>query len=144
MEASGVRIHLTAYLDTANHLNDVFSGLPVALCTSEALKPLLGEAGVRWVKEGKYLSLPPPEETAALHFRLIPFTGMGGDGVLPAFQPEGLWLEEKESESKRFCAVIAITSRPFRQGYDMLLHPDIHIEERSCREDTAAAGEHLI
>ncbi len=141
LEAAGVQVRLTAYLDTANHLRDVFSGLPVVLCTAEGIRPLLGEEGIRWMKEGQYLSAPPPERAAALRLRMIPFSGMGGGGVLPAFQPDGLWLVGKDGEMRPFQAVAAIAPNPFRQGYDLLLHPEIQagdVQSSPTKEKTAS------
>lgn len=131
LKAGDIQVHMTAYMDTGNHLRDIFTGLPVVVCTAEALKPVLGEEGFRWVKERKYLSVPPPEFIEGLHFRMMPFSGIGGDGLLPVFAPDGLWMKENGKEGKTFFqAAAAITPSPFRQGYEILLHPDIWTEQR--------------
>ena len=131
LEAEGIQVRLRGYLDTANHLTDAFSGLPVVLCTAASLKPVIGEEGVRWVEERGFLASAQPERIAALRLRLIPFSGIGGNGVLPAFLPQGLWMVEKSGEKKAFQAAVAVAARPFRQGYDILLNPEVHFEEKT-------------
>ena len=130
LEAEGIQVRLRGYLDTANHLTDAFSGLPVVLCTAASLTPVIGEEGVRWVEERGFLASAQPERIAALRLRLIPFSGIGGNGVLPAFLPQGLWMVEKSGEKKAFQAAVAVAARPFRQGYDILLNPEVHFEEK--------------
>ena len=130
LEAEGVQVKLRGYLDTANHLTDAFSGLPVVLCTAAALKPVIGEEGVRWVEERRFLAEPQPEGMKPLKPRLIPFSGMGGDGVLPGFLPQGLWMAEKNGERRPFRAAVAVTASPFRQGYDILLNPEAYLEDK--------------
>ena len=128
LKANGQQVSLTAYLDTANHLRDIFTGLPVVLCTAESLEPILGGEIFRWIKDRQYLSAPPPDSAENLRFRVIPFSGMGGDGILPAFAPDGLFLESVgEGQRGDFQAVVAVTPSPFRQGYEILLNPDTYI-----------------
>jgi len=128
LKAGGQQVQMAAYLDTANHLQDIFTGLPVVLCTAESLKPVLGEETFRWIKDRQFLSAPPPDSAKTFRFRMVPFSGMGGDGLLPAFVPDELRLDSgKGGQTGSFQAVAAVTPSPFRQGYEILLNPDIYL-----------------
>lgn len=136
----GKQLELSGYLDTGNHARDGFTGKPVVFCAAPSLQPVIGEEGVRWFRERDYLkeTQTPP---AGLKLRLLPFSGIGGESVLPAFVPDGLWIYDRDTEkwlAAEACA--AVTPTPFREGYDILLHPELGsgANRRDCPKDSNA------
>ncbi len=76
----GKVITLPAMYDSGNALQEPFSGAAVAVVPYRAVSELLSPA---W---NPAYPTPPPGA------RLIPYTSVGGRGVLAAFCPERLWL----------------------------------------------------
>lgn len=89
-------VALTARVDTGLTLHEPFSGLPVLLCERSAVSPLLPESF------GTDSSLP---------FRLVPYSSVGGSGLLPAFRPDSA------SVNGNIVALwVAVTDRPLSSG----------------------------
>ncbi len=72
----GRTVTLPCLYDSGNHLVEPFSGAPVIVMERDAVSSLLPEG---W--DGKDLPTGPG-------WRVIPFSSLGGEGLLPAFRPE--------------------------------------------------------
>lgn len=147
LSQNGIQFELKGFLDTGNHVSDIFTGLPVVFCTASALNKLTGSAGEEWFKSRSYLQ--GTEETpVSLRLRLIPFSGMGGESVLPAFTPDGLWIwEASRKQWQAVRAIVAVTPTSFRQGYDILLHPDLTQENttgKDCPKGITESTDNLV
>ena len=114
-------IHLKGITDTGNHAFDPYSGKPVLFCSAVSLRPLIGEDGICWMQQRKWLTTDtePP-----FPFRLLPLRYIAGETLLPVFYPEKLELQ-KDGHFQTINAAVAITPHPFREGYDLLLHPEL-------------------
>lgn len=77
----GRSLELFAKADTGSALREPFSGLPVIVCQKEALQAVAPAAVLAYCPED-----PAPQPVPGL--RLVPFTSLGGVGVLPAFRPD--------------------------------------------------------
>jgi len=119
----GSTIALKGYTDTGNHAYDLYSGKPVVFCTASALTPIIGADGVQWFQTRQWLS--QTASPSGLCIRLLPLRFAGGDGVLPIFLPERLETETASGKRTLFDATVAIVPQPFREGYDILLHPEL-------------------
>lgn len=105
----GRRVRLTAKADTGLSLVEPFSGEPVLVAERAALGDLL-----------------PPGfpalsgmDAAGAKLRLVPFSSLGADGVLPAFRPDRLAVRGEEA-----AGWVAVTDRPLSSGaFSALLHP---------------------
>lgn len=75
ISSSGGSVELEAIIDTGNLLTEPFSGLPVIVAEYERLRPVLPEGFDGASSGGRGL-------------RVIPYSGMGGEGVMLAFLPE--------------------------------------------------------
>ena len=73
---------LDAVADTGNTARDLFSGLPVIICT-----------GVD-IKDGKKL-------------RAVPYKTISGEGILYAFSPDNLSITDEKGSSKEISALVA-------------------------------------
>ena len=104
---SGKSVQIPAKTDTGMTLREPFSGLPVILIHKAAVKDLL----------------PANFGTAdcPLPFRLIPFSSVGGTGVLPAFSPEEIYVNEKAVR-----CWTAVCEKPLSAGiYAALISADL-------------------
>lgn len=72
-------VRVCALIDTGNRLTEPISGLPVMIVESETIRSLVPR------------SIDPDRiETLPTGFRLVPYGGVGGSGVLPCFMPQSL------------------------------------------------------
>lgn len=122
-----ITITMKGYTDTGNHAYDLYSGKPVIFCTASALKPLIGQEGMQWFRYRKWLT--QTEVPAGLSLRLLPLRFAGGEDVLPVFLPEKLETETGTVLN----AAVAIVPTPFREGYDLLLHPEMEASVTTTR-----------
>ncbi len=99
----GQEITLTAMLDTGCSLCDPFSGAPVALCKTTCIADLLAA------------------ETAPL--RYIPFSALGGEGMLPSFRPERVTVFCNNTAFDISGTWIAATDSIRGGEYDALIGP---------------------
>lgn len=81
----------TGLVDTGNLLTEPFSGYPVVICELAFVEPVLDARFARAIKEGR-----APEGA-----RVVPYSSVGGDGVLFAFRPTSV---EIETDSCSTCA----------------------------------------
>ncbi|MBQ8536993.1 MAG: sigma-E processing peptidase SpoIIGA, partial [Clostridia bacterium] len=79
----GSTLRLSAMVDTGNLLSDPVTGLPVIVCSRQALLPLL-----------PFTALTMEEETPA-GFRLLSIRTCAGRGLMLLFRPEEMRLERK-------------------------------------------------
>ena len=99
VEKGGRRVAIPALYDTGNRLTEPFSGMPAAVVGYGAVAPLLTPD---WGPGGP---LPPPGG------RLIPFSSVGGGGMLAAFRPDSLTLAGEEGERGVTGAWVAVSHR---------------------------------
>lgn len=115
----GRSCRLSAIYDSGNCLYEPVSGAPVAVVSPAALKELFGSAA-------PLLDISDPVElvTAAAAFpelkgrlRLVPFSALGGGGMLPVFRPDRLLVDGQEDKDR----LLAISSRACGPGFDGLI-----------------------
>ena len=115
----GRETRFTALVDTGNSLTDPATGAPVMLACAHALKPL-------FMENAALLSALSPVELlefcAALpelrgRFRLVPYSAVGTSGLLPAFRPEELFIDEREDKE----LLIALSESAAGDGFEGIL-----------------------
>lgn len=79
----GSQVSLDAIVDTGNLLTEPFSGLPVIVAEREALQPVLPEGFDSFDKSGEASAGQSPPG-----FRVVPYSGVGGKGIMLAFRPQ--------------------------------------------------------
>lgn len=115
IENQGAAVTLTAKADTGNDLREPFSGLPVIVCEAAALQRAAPGAALDFLENGTV----PPEPQQKL--RLIPFSTLGSDGLLPAFRAEKVALGK---EQRPLDCYLALCGRPLSSGqFAALLNP---------------------
>jgi stage II sporulation protein GA (sporulation sigma-E factor processing peptidase) len=115
-------VTMRGLVDTGNSLREPFSGMPVILCALETVAPLLPGQATEALLRGDF----EQGKDCGLPLRGIPYSGVDGGGLLPAFRADGLLLTG-EGESRRVERVyIAISRGPIGgDQYDAILHPDL-------------------
>ena len=116
---------LPSKLDTGLTLREPFSGLPVIVAERRALLDILP------VDFGK------PETAPAPGLRLVPFTSLGADGLLPAFRPDAASLSGTPAD-----CWIAVSDRPLSAGaFSALVPASLLPEKGSIFHDDRAHSE---
>ena len=70
--------------------------------------------------------------------RLIPFTSVGGQGVLPAFRPERCVIQREKEEVTVTDCYIAVTPKKLSTTYRSLLSPDLLVLGQHLKKDMEA------
>ena len=124
---AGATATLRALHDTGQRLTECFSGSPVLVVRQSAVKPLLPDGFDNWASK--------PNAISGARVRLIPFTSVGGSGLLPAFRPDDVTLIDPLGVRQNAAgAYIAVTKTLGRGDYDALLGDDLIalFDERSA------------
>lgn len=115
----GREARFTALLDSGNALSDPATGAGVLVASPHALRPILREYTPLF-SELKPVELMEAAAKLALlrgRFRLIPYRALGGTGLLPAFRPEKLTINERENRE----LLVAISPQAQGEDFDAIL-----------------------
>ena len=117
------KISVDGFLDTGNRLYDSFSESPVMIIKREAAQRLLGTEDIidKW-----------PETLSG--FRFIPYSVVGGKGILPAFRPDEVIISTKSSRRRLKGCLLAV-SNDLSGEYDVIFGANIF--ERTEKNDKA-------
>jgi stage II sporulation protein GA (sporulation sigma-E factor processing peptidase) len=98
VENSGIIATFSAISDTGNNLIDSFSGKPVIIVPMERLSELVDQQTVRKMIDCDYIhdSVIPPKG-----WRLIPFSTINSNGLIPAFCPGKIYLRSENDKKTR-------------------------------------------
>jgi len=95
----GHRAEFIALVDTGNQLTDPISGKAVMVVSPHALKPLFPHHTELLELDGvEMLQCADAFDALRGKFRLIPYSSVGGSGLLCAFHPDSVKSGEKELE----------------------------------------------
>lgn len=86
-------------IDTGNTLCEPFSQCPVIVASEKAVKEIAEDAF------DILLKYEEPEFSLKHKYRLVPFTSVGGKGLLPAFLPKEVYINGTYCPKKVFVAV---------------------------------------
>ena len=95
VENNSAKTELFAKIDTGHSLKEPFSGTPVIVAERRIAEKIIPE------EIGDYLD----HKKAAGAFRLVPFSSVGGGGLLPAFKPSCIYFKESGKYINCFLAV---------------------------------------
>jgi len=109
-------VELDAIIDTGNLLSEPFSGLPVIVAEYDALLPVLPDGFEQYPDGGE----------ACSRLRVIPYSGVGGGGMMLAFRPERLTATLPGGRAQTADAYIGVlrTGRVGRD-YRAIVNPDM-------------------
>jgi len=116
VSSEGRQICLEAIVDTGNLLSEPFSGLPVIVAEYEALLPVLPAGFERY----------PDCAEANTGLRVVPYTGVGGEGVMLAFRPERITAALPGGHPRLAEAYIGVLrTGKVGRDYRAIVNPDI-------------------
>lgn len=105
---------LNAFADSGNSLKDFLTGLPVIICKHEKISELIPE--------------PEIKEEIPKGVRLIPFSSVGGGGIITAFRPEHITIHKSNGDKKEINALIGTNETSLKgENFDAIFNPKILI-----------------
>ena len=123
VKLGGKSCSLGALIDTGNSLYEPFSGIPVIVCSLQAVRAVLPPELADAIQTGDW-------EKAALQegvrIRLIPFSAMGGRGTLPGLRVDELIVRQNGGLFKAELCYMAVSAQSIgADGSQALLNPDL-------------------
>lgn len=116
LQLFGQTVSLRALLDTGNTLTEPFSGLPVVVCGIDQLKGLLPPEVAQAART------PQDAPSPGFGMRFVPFSSVGGAGVLPAVKGQLLQVRLAQGPVEIENFYVAISPKPIGgQQYQLLL-----------------------
>lgn len=119
----GKESRVFAKSDSGNSLREPFSGLPVIIVEEKSLAELIPKDISNFLDNG----------SAAESLRLVPFSAMGGSGILPAFKPEAVLSDKNELLPD--CYVAVCRNKLSAGQFEALYPPDLLINKPSDHHD---------
>lgn len=117
----GRQVSLDAIVDTGNLLTEPFSGLPVIVAEKDALLPVLPEGYDSFGQAGSFY-----EGTAPPGLRVVPYSGVGGDGVMLAFRPQRITAQLPGCQPQTAEAYIGVLDgHRVGQEHRAIVNPDV-------------------
>lgn len=110
---------LRALIDSGNCLTDPLSGADVMIVRAEALRPVFGaSAGLLELRDPvEFISAASALPQLRGRFRLLPFSSLGGKGILPVFRPECVTVNGREQPS----LLCAVSPEAGGDGFDAII-----------------------
>ncbi|MCR4615287.1 MAG: sigma-E processing peptidase SpoIIGA [Clostridiales bacterium] len=115
-------VRVPALLDTGNTLTDGFTGLPVIVADYSAVREIIPEEIRPFFKSEALNTELLPDEWKK-HIRAVPYSSIGGRGVLPAFKADKVTVKDVKGETEFMDIITAVTFRGISRGeYGLLLN----------------------
>lgn len=117
----GRAVCLNVICDTGNLLSEPFSGYPVIVVKRNSVSKILPEHFDDYLFDSTILSdsLSPPG------LRIIPYSSVGGTGLLSAFRPDKIKVNEKDHIYEVDCCYIAVSDSLNDEEYDGIMNPSV-------------------
>lgn len=125
LSLNGKTAKAAALMDTGNTLTDAFSGTPVVVAEYRVVEKLFPE-NLHSFFQGKADEVYQMNREWSARIRLIPFSSIGGEGMLPAFRPDQMTIEGFQTSLQTHKVLIAVCNGKISSGeYGVLLNPDL-------------------
>lgn len=124
LEIGGRSLLLDGLVDTGHQLRAPVTGQPVLLVATSDLVPLLGAAVCQRLA-GSLLEWDQLPDYLQGRVRSIPYRTVAGEGLLPAFRPDGVWLQRGDTPWQPIEALVGMATFGVggRGDYQVLLPP---------------------
>ena len=109
--------------DTGNKLHDLFSDLPVAVVNANAVKELFPKEFELCLTKNVGKTLPKNIKYKE-KFKIIPYSVVGGAGVLPAIKVDKIILEKNHKILCEKQGIIAVSNENFENEIDGIIGED--------------------
>lgn len=125
---------MDALVDTGNSLCEPLSGIPVMVCSLQAVGDILEPGLYQAIEEG---NLEAYAQIARTRVRLIPYSAVGGKGTLPALKADRLVTEQNGIQYSTELVYLAISKQPIGpDGCQALLNPDLMAQKLVYSNDS--------
>ncbi len=114
------QIEILGKIDTGCSLKEPFSDLPVIVAKETCLKPLLTENTYEQITN--FLKAKSSEDLN-ITIRTVPFKTISEEGILPAFKPDFININESEVQKEAYIALCPDKFMPL--GASALINPEI-------------------
>ena len=105
---------LNAYADSGNNLCDFLTGLPVIVCNAEKLRGIVPE--------------PEIKDEIPKGVRIIPFSSVGGSGIITAFKPDLIIFHKENGDKKAVSALVGTGKTALeKENFDAIFNPKLLI-----------------
>jgi len=123
IKLNGKSCSLHALIDTGNSLYEPFSGIPVIVCSLQAVSFLLAPALASAIRAGDW---EQTAKQAGTRIRVIPYAAMGSKGTLPALRVDELIIQREGELYKTELCYMAISAEKIGEGEGQaILNPDL-------------------
>ncbi len=119
----GKSVQLSVLYDTGNKLRDIFSDLPVAVVNINAVKELFPKE-LEVCMAGKVGEILPENSKHKERFKIIPYSVVGGAGVLPAVKADKILLQKNHKLLFEKEGIIAISKENFESEIQGIIGED--------------------
>ena len=114
---NGKSAYLSAFADSGNTLTDFFTGFPVIICDKSACESIFPDLEDFFdnykIKKG---------------VRFLPFSTVGGSGLMPVFKPESVVIKSLKNNGKKVDALIGISRNGIdKNGVNAIFNPKLLI-----------------
>ena len=109
IKKDGNTAEITAFPDSGNNLRDFLTGLPVIVCRKDKLKNIM-----------------PDFSENRNGIRLIPFSSVGGNGVITAFRADSIDVYRENGQKTQIDALIGADDNSLKnESFDAVINPRI-------------------
>ncbi|HHW46654.1 MAG TPA: sigma-E processing peptidase SpoIIGA [Clostridiales bacterium] len=113
-------VQANALIDTGHSLTDLFTDASVVVVDKKIAEDLLSKETCKALAA---VGASPPDELKN-RYRLIPYSVIGGKGLLPAFKCDGIRILEP-TQKQVDNVIVAVSEQPFAADYSAILGPEL-------------------
>ncbi|MEE1019543.1 MAG: sigma-E processing peptidase SpoIIGA [Acutalibacteraceae bacterium] len=114
-------IKCTALLDTGCNLHDLFSGSPVIVLEQDLALSLIPQRVAALGNDGADSIC----ENMRNGIRLIPYSAIGGKGMMQAYMPDKVIISQKNKSRELHDITVAVSKEPFEGEFRAVIGSDI-------------------
>jgi len=115
-----------ALIDTGNSLRETFSGTPVVVAEYSFLKDILPDELGEYMNDSTCLETDKISDEYKGKIRLIPFSSIGGEGLLKAFRPDSITLYDGKKYITINSVYVAVKNIALSNGeYIAIINPSM-------------------
>ena len=105
----------TALFDTGNSLSDSVGGNSVIIIEKSVARKVLADIPTieNFTQNKNYIG-----------FRLLPYSSIGGKGLITAFKPKKVFVKTNGVKKEIFNTLIGICNEPLGDDYKAIINPD--------------------
>ena len=121
IERAGKSVWILAKIDTGNALKEPFSHFPVLVAEYQKIEPIVPKELI----PALFINKKSYSTNISTKIRMIPFHAVGGQGILPAFQPDRATILTENSKIELKDLYIAVYRQKLSDTFQALINPEM-------------------